>query len=619
MISILSSKAAPSKVVDGVTKSREVLCLVGLSSDTKPTTSYRGILICNGSLYDEIDTGKEYLYDEAGGEWHEQPDGDKKKDDPTAEDISVSAGAADAGKVIVVGSDGKLHPVDLNSTGEFAIDKTLKVAGAAADAKETGDAISALNGSLGTLEENLFNVTDIKEYVTLENGTVANSNNTNAVRTNFISVSPGQTVEIFPVRPLTEGTHYRYAYRTLDENDAILTNNATAQAAFKKVTITRARKIRFSIAVYDSSGSTAESLRADTYGYDAYVVISNETSLKSTVMTHISADMEDRLSQSRYSDTSGARILTILHFSDNHGNKRSAEKALEVFSSFTGKIDDILHAGDTVSAKLSDGIQNWIDSGCANKVLNAVGNHDTYATNGTSSAYLLTATQEEVYNVLFAPYISGWGVEQPVGVDDSTSAYYCACYYYKDYTSPKIRLIVLDSERWTAEELAWFTETLEDARTKGYAVVVASHCLPGTVVGLADSNYNYVGSEDLDNPYPAYAKITEDAAEALDTFVENGGVFMAWLAGHYHRGGFGYLQNHPNIFVMTAEKAGTARTSGQARKSGEKNEYSFNIITFDPSDGYIRMVRYGADVDAWLRGRHVFCYDYINKRIVAQW
>lgn len=152
MISILSSKVAPSKVVDGVTKSREVLCLVGLSSDTKPATSYRGILICNGSVYDEIDTGKEYLYDEAGGEWHEQPEGDKKKDDPTAEEISVSRGSADAGKVIVVGDDGKLLPADLEvGEGAVAVDKTFKVTGAAADSKAVGDAIDSLNGSLSTL------------------------------------------------------------------------------------------------------------------------------------------------------------------------------------------------------------------------------------------------------------------------------------------------------------------------------------------------------------------------------------------------------------------------------------------------------------------------------------
>lgn len=75
MITILSSKAAPSKVVDGVTKSREVFCLVGLSSDTKPTTSYKGILICNGSSFIEVDTGTTYMYDEEGGTWSAQSSG----------------------------------------------------------------------------------------------------------------------------------------------------------------------------------------------------------------------------------------------------------------------------------------------------------------------------------------------------------------------------------------------------------------------------------------------------------------------------------------------------------------------------------------------------------------
>ena len=70
MITILSSKVVPSKVVDGVTKSREVFCLVGLSSDTKPVTEYKGILIRNGSTFIEIDTGKAYMYDEEGAQWH---------------------------------------------------------------------------------------------------------------------------------------------------------------------------------------------------------------------------------------------------------------------------------------------------------------------------------------------------------------------------------------------------------------------------------------------------------------------------------------------------------------------------------------------------------------------
>lgn len=128
---------------------------VGLSTDTKPTGTCDNQRIFNGSVFDEIDTGKEYVYDESGVRWYEQPEGSKKKDDPTAEEISVSRGAADAGKVIVVGNDGKLLPVDLDSTGGVAIDRTLKVSGAAADAKVVGDAISAVNGSLENLNDTI--------------------------------------------------------------------------------------------------------------------------------------------------------------------------------------------------------------------------------------------------------------------------------------------------------------------------------------------------------------------------------------------------------------------------------------------------------------------------------
>ena len=66
MISIISSTPAPYKIVDGATKSRELFTLAGLSSDAKPVTEYKGILIRNGSTFIEIDTGKAYMYDEEG-------------------------------------------------------------------------------------------------------------------------------------------------------------------------------------------------------------------------------------------------------------------------------------------------------------------------------------------------------------------------------------------------------------------------------------------------------------------------------------------------------------------------------------------------------------------------
>lgn len=44
--------------------------LKGLSSDTKPTETFKGIKLNNGSAFFEIDTKDIYFYDEAGKVWH---------------------------------------------------------------------------------------------------------------------------------------------------------------------------------------------------------------------------------------------------------------------------------------------------------------------------------------------------------------------------------------------------------------------------------------------------------------------------------------------------------------------------------------------------------------------
>lgn len=68
------------------------------------------------------------------------------------EELSTDGGSTDAGKVLVVGDNGKIAASDLTvGEGEVAIDKTLSVNGAAADAKKVGDALSAVNGSLKAL------------------------------------------------------------------------------------------------------------------------------------------------------------------------------------------------------------------------------------------------------------------------------------------------------------------------------------------------------------------------------------------------------------------------------------------------------------------------------------
>lgn len=77
------------------------------------------------------------------------------------EELSTDGGSTDAGKVLVVGDNGKIAASDLTvGEGAVAVDKTFKVTGAAADSKAVGDAIDSLNGSLAHLEEGGLNIKD---------------------------------------------------------------------------------------------------------------------------------------------------------------------------------------------------------------------------------------------------------------------------------------------------------------------------------------------------------------------------------------------------------------------------------------------------------------------------
>lgn len=69
MITVIESHVLGSKMVGGTQMNRVILTLVGLS-DEKPVGIYKDILIGNGSVYREIDTGVDYQYDEAGQTWN---------------------------------------------------------------------------------------------------------------------------------------------------------------------------------------------------------------------------------------------------------------------------------------------------------------------------------------------------------------------------------------------------------------------------------------------------------------------------------------------------------------------------------------------------------------------
>ena len=51
---------------------KQVFGFFGLSTDTKPTDTYEGQIIENGSTFYEINTGTVYMFDEENQAWHAQ-------------------------------------------------------------------------------------------------------------------------------------------------------------------------------------------------------------------------------------------------------------------------------------------------------------------------------------------------------------------------------------------------------------------------------------------------------------------------------------------------------------------------------------------------------------------
>lgn len=55
------------------TDTSDELSFKGLSTDTKPTQTFNGLAITNGSSFFEMDTQDVYFYDGAAKKWLDQP------------------------------------------------------------------------------------------------------------------------------------------------------------------------------------------------------------------------------------------------------------------------------------------------------------------------------------------------------------------------------------------------------------------------------------------------------------------------------------------------------------------------------------------------------------------
>ena len=300
------------------------------------------------------------------------------------------------------------------------------------------------------------------------------------------------------------------------------------------------------------------------------------------------------------------KAVNLLHFSDIHGDATNLARIV-AFKAANASLDAALFTGDMVWKNWGNGISFWGDAG-ADGIMVAIGNHDTYS---GSDWYAKTAA--ESYARYISPFVSNWGVTYTADV----------CYYYKDWSTQKVRLIVLDVQHWDATQKAWLEATLASAKTAGYHVVCAGHCAPAASdSGMKAVPFDTLGANTSHWESASYGKMNAEAPAAVKDFKDNGGHFVCWLCGHTHADMFRHLSSYSGQLYVAVANAGdnihvTSGASCQiVRVDGERSQDLFNIVSINPQRETLTIVRVGADRDTL--GRHIgtIVYDYANNEIL---
>lgn len=183
-------------------------------------------------------------------------------------------------------------------------------------------------------------------------------------------------------------------------------------------------------------------LAAEDTAYDAIPV---------TVQSH-----ETRLAQmSRYGKgTVNARDPQFMLITDTHGDMDAMYNAVRYANKYSNYFDALVHCGDFVPNGIpiaGNAGTLWFADAIKDSnvpVYMVIGNHES----GTYANLMYTPTDEMLYNLFVKPIVDkGW-----LSNGEYTEN---KCYYYHDFTSSKIRLIVpdqyesdqvLDTTYWTA-------------------------------------------------------------------------------------------------------------------------------------------------------------------------
>ena len=475
----------------------------------------------------------------------------------------------------------------------------------------------------------------IDSYLCFRNGSIPNGGNEVMITQRYrIPVMYGDTVRLNITEPLQEGaTKYTIGYRIYDENAALLVqaDNSATRTADTVVSVSKknADYMVFDICERDDSDNLY-TLRNTT-------ITCSNFKYQITRATGGSKERLDKLDEEVESLTSenivvlnapkemitkfraiglyeGVKPLTLLHFSDIHYADKNFPRILEFKNYYASYIDDIINTGDTTADTSAQSLDWYHNTQGSENILIVVGNHDTATKSGSTYSWIAYG-RVETYARYLKPFVDANASSIVINQDAETNG---DNYYYKDYATNQIRLIVLDVMYYDTAQDTWLQNALAGALTLGYSVVIAAHFVASVITSFecqysskheAPANYTYYGQ---------YANTLGNAHIAVNTFMQNGGKFICWMCGHVHYDIFGTCNSYPNQIVITVDTASNnqAQTKETPRVIGEKSQDAFNIVSFDINKKLIKIFRVGCDYDVELRHKGSITINYETKEVV---
>lgn len=297
--------------------------------------------------------------------------------------------------------------------------------------------------------------------------------------------------------------------------------------------------------------------------------------------------------------------LTLLHFSDLHADIKAMER---IVSEANNLVDDMICTGDIV-ANTAEQISSWWDE----DVMIAIGNHDTASYSGGSYNWTaLSMADRDAYYI--APFESNWGITHTPGTS----------YYYKDYATQKIRLIVMDGMLYTdngadaTTQTSWLASLLSDAISNSYHVIIAIHAPHG---GATAEICSFSKKDQGTMPTWTDCNTPQSVIDTVSTAIGNGLKFIGYIVGHTHQDNMWDAENNGKQLMYCVTCANTDsyaqwKDSDQFRDS--END-AYNIVTIDTTNTLVKIVRGGgADIDNVMRTRKAICFNYSTGEIVGE-